>query len=173
MIIARIIRSDCNLIKLGKNWLPLKEHLKPLYQQNNVFTEIMLHDFKLLHLTISKLITLPHIQKTTAKTNFTNNCLMFSTSTKSTINYHKNNGPSLLCQSISLFPTTAFFALSPQLTLKKIPSPYIYKSTENNPENARTKSREKRKKHFKLCNQLSKFFEEARITRSIWNRIMS
>ena len=24
MIIARIIRSDCNLIKLGKDWLPLK-----------------------------------------------------------------------------------------------------------------------------------------------------
>ena len=37
---------------------------------------------------------------------------------------------------------------------------------------ARTKSREKRKKHFKLCNPLSKFFEEARITRSIWNFTM-
>ena len=24
VIIARIIRSDCNLIKLGKDWLPLK-----------------------------------------------------------------------------------------------------------------------------------------------------
>ena len=30
----------------------------------------------------------------------------------------------------------------------------------------------KRKKHFKLCNPLSKFFEEARITRSIWNFTM-
>ena len=31
----------------------------------------------------------------------------------------------------------------------------------------------KRKKHFKLCNQLTKFFEEARITRTIWNLTMS
>ena len=30
MIIAPIIRTDCNLIKLGKDWLPLKKHLKPL-----------------------------------------------------------------------------------------------------------------------------------------------
>ena len=27
MIIAQIIRSDCNLIKLGKDWLPLKKTL--------------------------------------------------------------------------------------------------------------------------------------------------
>ena len=27
MIIARIIRSDCNLIKLEKDWLPLKNTL--------------------------------------------------------------------------------------------------------------------------------------------------
>ena len=62
MIIARIIRSDCNLITLGKDWLPLK-HLKPCSEQNNVFTEIILHDFKLLHSTISTLTTLPHNQE--------------------------------------------------------------------------------------------------------------
>ena len=88
MIIARIIRTDCNLIKLGKDWLPIEKHLKPLLYQNNVFTEIVLYDFKLLRSTISKLLTLPHNQKT-AKTNFTNNCSIFSTSTKSTVNYCK------------------------------------------------------------------------------------
>ena len=60
MIIARIISSDCNLIKLGKDWLPLKKHLKPRKEQNNVFAEIMLHDFKLLRSTISKVTTLQH-----------------------------------------------------------------------------------------------------------------
>ena len=62
--------------------------------------------------------------------------------------------------------------LSTTTTLQKH-SIALYINPKNNPENAKTKSREKRKKHYWLCNRLSKFFEEARITRSIWNRIMS
>ena len=52
MIITRIIRSDCNLIKLGKDWLPQKKTPKTTLIQNNVFTEIILRDFKLLRSTI-------------------------------------------------------------------------------------------------------------------------
>ena len=116
---------------------------------------------------ISELITLLHNQET-AKTNFTNNCLILATSTESTINYHKKT-ISLLYSVNQSLPTTHFSTT----TQKKIPTPYIYKSKKNNPENARTKSREKDKKHYLLCNRSTKFFEEARITRSIWNFTMS
>ena len=79
----------------------------------------------------------------------------------------------------SLSPPLQRFLLSDSPTLLLLKKNAValytsYKPKKNNPENARTKSREKRKEsHFKLCNRLLKFFEEARITRSIWNRIMS
>ena len=106
MIIARIIRSDCNLILTWKRLASTKN--------NNVFAEIILHDFKLLCPTISKLTTLPHNQET-AKINSTNNFLILATSTESTINYQKkNNGPSLLCQSISPRYTLLYCSLLPK-----------------------------------------------------------
>ena len=38
MIIARIIRCDCNLIKFGKDWLPLKKT-----PQTTLITEYCIH----------------------------------------------------------------------------------------------------------------------------------
>ena len=104
-----------------------------------VFIEIILHNFKVLRSTILELITLLHNQETT-KTNFTNNCLILATSTESTINYHKkNNGTSLLRQSLSLSVVMLLY------TTTKNPVA-LYINRKKNPENARTKSREKRKK---------------------------
>ena len=66
-----------------------------------------------------KLTTLLHNQEP-AKINFTNNCSIFSTSTKSTINYRKNNSLSSIRQSISLSPHyTLFYSHSNSLTKKK------------------------------------------------------
>ena len=112
----------------------------------------MLHDFKLLRSTISELITSLHSHKT-AKTNSTNNCSIFATSTESTIECDKKtNSLSLLRQSISPSPHyTLLYSTKKNLVA-------LYINRKNNPENSRTKSREKEKKAllalsvvFKLC----------------------
>ena len=59
MIIARIIRSDCNLIELGKGWLPIK-HLKTTLiteqciRRNSTsrFQSSSLYDLKINHFTL-------------------------------------------------------------------------------------------------------------------------
>ena len=130
----------------------------------------MLHDFKLYRSTISKLITLLHNQET-AKTNFANNCLILAMSTESTINYHKKTICLLYSANHFLFPHYTLFYYS---TRKKNPfALYIYKSKKTIQKTLERNHLKKEKKHFKLCNRLSKFFEEARITRSIWNFTMS
>ena len=110
---------------------------------------------------ISELITLLHYQKT-AKTSFTNNCSILAKSTESTINYHKKTISLLYFVNQSLSPLHSF-----STTTKKDPVA-LYINRKNNPEIARTKSSNKRKKSTtKLCNRPMKFFEEAKITRSV------
>ena len=83
---------------------------------------MILHDFKLLRLTISELITLLHNQET-AKINFTNNCLILATYTESTINYHKKKQYPFFTLSInlSLSPLHASLYFLYSLQLKKNP----------------------------------------------------
>ena len=67
---------------------------------------------------ISELITLLHNQET-AKTNFTNNCLILATSTESTINYHKKT-ISLLYSVNQSLPTTHFSTTTKKKSLRLI-----------------------------------------------------
>ena len=88
VIIARIIRSGYNLIKAWKRLASaktLQTHFsnRIIYLQKLYFTTS-----KLLRSTIPKIITLPHIQER-PQNKSTNNYSIFSTFTKSTINYRK------------------------------------------------------------------------------------
>ena len=101
----------------------------------------------LLRLTISELITLLHNQETAKINSTNNNRTILATSTESTITYLKKTiGFFLLCQSISLPATTFLYSLLQLYNslIKNLVA--IYKNRKNNPENARAKSREKRKK---------------------------
>ena len=94
-------------------------------------------------LTISELITLLHNQETTKTNSTNNNRTTLATSTESTINYHKKNYDPFSTPSINLSPHYDV-SLSTTTTQKKF-CRLIYES-KSNPENSRTKSREKRKK---------------------------
>ena len=114
---------------------------------------MVLHDFKTSSLNDSKNESLYHTFKKRPQNKSTNNYSIFSTSTKSTINYRKKkrhrNGSSLTRQT-TLF---SIFALSLALAFSRALSEsrqrksrrLIYKR-RNNLENARTKSREQQKK---------------------------
>ena len=74
----------------------------------------------------------------------------------------------------SLFlPTTRFSTHTLTTTTKKKSRHLIYKPTKTIQKTLEQNHVKKGKKHFKLCNRLSKFFEEARISRLIWNFTMS
>ena len=138
MIIARIIRSGYNLIKAWKRLASsktLQTHFnnRIIYSQKWYFTTSNFFAQR-----FQKLVTLPHNQER-PQNKSTNNYSIFSTSTKSTINYRKKkqhrDGSSLTRQTTPFL----FFALSlalslsglvslslwPALWAKKIPSPYI------------------------------------------------
>ena len=132
MIIARMIRSGYNLIKAWKRLASaktLQTHFnnRIMYSQKWYFTTS-----KLLRSSIQKNESLYHTFKKRPQNKSTNNYSIFSTSTKSTINYRKKqhrNGSSLTRQttlffyfSLSLWPSLSG---SVWLWAKKIPSPYI------------------------------------------------
>ena len=173
MIIARIIRSGYNLIKAWKRLASaktLQTHFnnRIMDSQKWYFTTS-----KLLRSTIPKNESLYHTFKKRPQNKSTNNYSIFSTSTKSTINYRKKqhrNGSSLTRQTTlfsifrSLFgPLSRALSGSRQRKSRRL----IYKR-RNNLENARTKSREQQEKSItSYANRLSKFFEEGRTARPI------
>ena len=152
VIIARIIRSGYNLIKAWKRLASaktLQTHFnnRIMYSQKWYFTTS-----KLLRSTIPKNESLYHTFKKRPQNKSTNNYSIFSTSTKSTINYRKKTTPkwvflnpsnhSFFYFSLSLWPSLSGSVwLSRQRKSRRL----IYKR-RNNLENARTKSREQQKK---------------------------
>ena len=139
MIIARLIRSGYNLIKAWKRLASaktLQTHFnnRIIYSQKWYFTTS-----KLLRSTIPKNESLYHTFRKRPQNKSTNNYSIFSTSTKSTINYRKKkqhrNGSSLTRQTTLFSIFRSLFgplsrALSESLSAralwaKKIPSPYI------------------------------------------------
>ena len=158
VIIARIIRSGYNLIKAWKRLASaktLRTHFnnRIIYSQKWYFTTS-----KLLRSTIPKLFTLPHNQER-PQNKSTNNYSIFSTSTKSTINYRKKkttpkwvflnpSNHSFFYFSLSLWPSLSLSGsvwLSGQRKFRRL----LYK-WRNNLENARTKSREQQKKALRV-----------------------
>ena len=172
VIIAWIIRSGYNLIKAWKRLASaktLQTHFnnRIIYLQKWYFTTS-----KLLRSTIPKNESLHHTFKKRPQNKSTNNYSIFSTSTKSTINYRKKTTPkwvflnpsnhSFFYFSLSLWPSLSR-AWSRSRSRQRNSRRLIYKR-RNNLENARTKTREQQEKSItSYANRLSKFFEEARI----------
>ena len=157
MIIARIIRSGYNLIKAWKRLASaktLQTHFnnRIMYSQKRYFTTS-----KLLRSTIPKHESLYHTFKKRPQNKSTNNYSIFSTSTKSTINYRKKTTPkwvflnpsnhSFFYFSLSLWPSlsgSVWLALGKENSVALyINDETIWRTLERNHVN-------NKKKHYKL-----------------------